>query len=429
MMAYWTKDKTELIYNAEPFEQVRNVAFSVEHPVRREVAYAFAPDEGTTCAYASALYDDQTGTYFLYYRGNPPEGEFACVVQSTDGIHFTRPVLGLFEVAGSKQNNVVMNVHCHNFAPFIDTNPACLPAERFKAVGGMMPDGLWIFVSPDGLHWRQVQEAPSITDGRFDSLNTAFFDNETGVYRCYSRYLIGDEETGFRAIQSCTSPDFIHWSAQTPNAYPKDTAPRNLYTNATRPVPGAEHLYAAMPMRFCPTRKKVAEHPYDGVSDALLMFSRDGVSWEFPPDQPLIAPGLCEREWTQRNFMVAAGMVEVGGEHSFYAADHYCWDDTRLSRYTLPHHRFAAAHSEDGTLVTAPFVCAGESVELNYRTSAAGTLTVAVLDEQGNPYPGSERELYGNELAATVPLPPVQGRTVRLSLRLQEAWLYAVTLR
>ncbi len=41
----------------------------------------------------------------------------------------------------------------------------CLAGSRLSA-----------FVSPDAIHWREMQEEPTITDGAFDSPNLAFWD-------------------------------------------------------------------------------------------------------------------------------------------------------------------------------------------------------------------------------------------------------------
>jgi hypothetical protein len=66
-----------------------------------------------------------------------------CVVEGDDGIHFTRPRLGLIEAGGTKDNNVIWRgVESHNFAPFLDPNPAA---------------------RPDGIHWRNMKPEPVIT--------------------------------------------------------------------------------------------------------------------------------------------------------------------------------------------------------------------------------------------------------------------------
>jgi len=82
----------------------------------------------------------------LYYRGSNNEGadfhQVTCYAQSRDGVTFTRPSLGLFEWEGSKDNNIVWTGPGeHNFAPFLDENPACKPrsATRPSPVGRWSP--------------------------------------------------------------------------------------------------------------------------------------------------------------------------------------------------------------------------------------------------------------------------------------------------
>ena len=59
-----------------------------------------------------------------------------CYAESQDGIHWTRSELGIYEVCGTKDNNVVLarSRGCHNLAPFIDANPNCPADQRYKAV-------------------------------------------------------------------------------------------------------------------------------------------------------------------------------------------------------------------------------------------------------------------------------------------------------
>ena len=52
--------------------------------------------------------------YLMYYRGLPvlaggTEDECTCYAESRDGIHWVRPNLGLYEVHGTRENNVVLH--------------------------------------------------------------------------------------------------------------------------------------------------------------------------------------------------------------------------------------------------------------------------------------------------------------------------------
>ena len=67
------------------------------------------PWEGLFCGYVTVLHDGDK--FRLYYRGMPKAGgdgkadEVACYAESSDGRNWTKPNLGLFEVAGTRENN------------------------------------------------------------------------------------------------------------------------------------------------------------------------------------------------------------------------------------------------------------------------------------------------------------------------------------
>lgn len=105
----------------------KDVALKLHEPVRREIVLATdQPWEGPTSAYFSVIQDGRKVR--LYYRGSATVSDhsveqFTCVAESEDGIHFTRPRVGLIDFAGSKENNIVWRgVESHNFAAFLATS-------------------------------------------------------------------------------------------------------------------------------------------------------------------------------------------------------------------------------------------------------------------------------------------------------------------
>ncbi|OPZ80827.1 MAG: hypothetical protein BWY76_03239 [bacterium ADurb.Bin429] len=415
--------------------------------MKREVVFiADQPWENHWTGYYSVVQDGDK--IRLYYRGaSEADGngwEPTCYAESSDGITFARPKLGLVDFNGNTANNIIWRgVISHNFAAFLDTNPAADPAARYKALGGLGFEhaGLYALGSADGIHWSLLRETPVMTEGAFDSQNIAFWDARIGAYRSYSRYIFPTEETQwFRAIQSCTSEDFLTWTTPVPNAY--DVPHEEFYTNATVSCPGAEHIYLSFPKRFLPTRHKVLAHESPGVSDAVFMTSRDGVHWDRTFREAWVRPGRDERNWTQRSNMTAWGIAETApDEFSLYISEHYSWPDNRLRRLTVRKHGFASVHGgvPGGEMVTRAFTFTGSQLHLNYATSAAGSLRCELQREDGVPIRGFTLAdfppLYGDEIDAAATwtggddLSILAGTPVRLRVALEDADLYAIQFR
>ena len=111
--------------------------------------------------------------------------------ESSDGIRWTKPNLGLFRYRGSSDNNIVLGGDGRRYlptdkwqgklgthtglgwrgdmVPFIDTSPTVRPDARYKALvrgargahqipGEYTDYGMYPFKSPDGLHWTLMSE-------------------------------------------------------------------------------------------------------------------------------------------------------------------------------------------------------------------------------------------------------------------------------
>jgi len=432
--------RLEPFVDAYLIERLDRAELRLTPPVRREIVLTLDRAwEGPASAYFTVFRDgDRTR---LYYRGYCPsdlaDQQVTCCAESNDGIHFDRPALGLYGFGGNDANNIVYKgVEAHNFAPFRDRNPAVPPDAAYKAVAGVSSK-LYAFASADGLRWRKLSPDPVLTKGAFDSLNVAFWDTQAGLYRCYSRAWTGGGYGGVRAIQSATSQDFLHWTDPIPNAYAPGVPVEHFYTNATVPHPGAPHILLSFPKRFLPERTKLAGYKEPGVSDAVFMTSRDGVSWDRTFREAWLRPGLDQRNWTQRSNMPAWGVVETGDEFSFYVSEHYDWPDNRLRRVTVPRNRIAGIHAgaEGGSCLTRPLRFVGKDLFVNYSTSAGGSVVVELLDPSSAPVPGFAAEdfdpLYGDEFDAIVRwkggrLGDARVNPVRLRVRLADAELYSI---
>ena len=461
--------RLELFVDRYLLDHLKDAWLELHPPTRREIALQFdAPWEGVASGYPTVIQDGDT--YRMYFRGKTgetPDGtpdEVTCYAESPDGVHWTRPKLGLFEVGGTRENNVILGTEfgpvTHNFTPFIDTRPGVPPAERFKGFGRLFrmaghrsTDGLIGLASADGIHWKKMADK-AIIDHSVHPLNTdtaqscAFWSEMEQRYVCYIRSWYGPgkpQHPGWagstRWISRTTSEDFATWSVAQLISF-GDAPLEHLYTNQVVPYSRAPHIYIGLPFRFVPERKAVPEHPYPGVSDGVFITSRDGLNWDRTFLEAFIRPGRDRRNWTERSNAAARGIVSTApDELSIYWTEHKGHPTSRLRRGTLRMDGFASVHAgyAGGEVLTHPLRFAGSGLVLNYATSAVGSVRVEVQDEDGRPIPGytlaESPEMYGDEIEGVVcwqdgtSVAALAGRPVRLRLVLRDADVYTLRFR
>lgn len=84
----------------------------LHEPVRHEIVLTTAPTNPGKDRPAATSPPLGCEKGRLYYRGSAggsdhSDAQVTCFVESEDGIHFTRPKLGLIEAGGTKDNNVI----------------------------------------------------------------------------------------------------------------------------------------------------------------------------------------------------------------------------------------------------------------------------------------------------------------------------------
>jgi hypothetical protein len=423
---------------------------------------------------------------------------YLCYAESDDGIRWRRPELGLHEFRGSKANNIVIpsgrvggvDVETNSPAVFKDENPAAAADARYKAfLFSRTPRGLLAFKSPDGIHWSPMSPRPVITDGSFDSQNLAFWDGVRGEYRAYWRFFskgtAGSPYVGVRAIRTATSKDFLNWENQADLSY-VDSPPEHLYTNQVKPYHRAPHLLVGFPVRYIEPelgqaaaddarepagpdrvrqwspsmralpepgpremRAKASERYGSALSETLLMAGRDGVTFK-RWNEAFIRPGP-EREgtWNYGHLFGGWHLVETKSalagapnELSFYATESY-WTghSSILRRYTLRLDGFVSVEAplSGGEVITRPVSFRGRHLELNFATSAAGSVRVEIQDLDGKPLPGFALDdcpqVFGDAIGRPVTwtkgsdVRAIAGRPVRLRFELKDADLFAFQFR
>jgi hypothetical protein len=384
--------------------------------------------------------------------GNP--GEITCYAESCDGHEWNLPDLGLYEVATSYDkkywnisNNIILADQppfSHNFSPFLDLRPGLDKQERYKALAGTEGldhrGGLHAFVSADGIRWHKKSAQPVIPydpawSDAFDSQNVSFWSEAEEQYVCYFRTW-ATPHGKLRTISRTTSPDFEHWTRPVPTN--PNLPGEHLYTNQTHPYFRAPHIYIALPSRY--TAGQVDTHKVAssmrGSTDILFMSTRAGTShYERIFTEAFIRPGPDAERWGDRANYVALNVVPTGPtEMSIY-------HNISGHRYVLRIDGFASvrAKNTEGELLTKPLVFKGESLRLNYSTSAAGSVQVEIQDKNGNVIPGFALSdmvpRFGDELDATMiwgtsgDLSRLSARPVRLRLVLKDADVFALRFR
>ncbi len=446
----------------------------LKQPVPAGIAVRFDdPWEGPLAFYSTVFKDGDK--YRLYYRGLYGKVGTTCYAESLDGIHWTKPELGLVSIDGSTKNGVILP-SSGQFCPFIDRRPGVPDSERYKANsrGPEDPHALIGYVSADGLRWRQIQEEPIVPMAlvnNFDSQNVMFWSEVEKQYVLYARHMEG----GRRATARATSPDFRNWSQQTLMTYSDTgttTPSAQFYTNQTQPYFRAPHIYISLPARILfadegsinreddieaarrqaltvtpELREFVIEHMKPmgtrgtgDRSDAVLMTSRAGTTrFDFTLRESLIRPGIGINNWTTRTNYPVCGVVQTGPEEmSLYVQRDYGQKTAHLERMTLRLDGFASLNApyQGGEMLTHPLKFSGSRLEINYSTSAAGGLRVEIQDAQGQPIPGFSLaecpEILGDEIQRIVSwevgsdVSSLAGKTVRLRFVMKDADLYSI---
>ena len=445
----------------------------LHHPVPREVVLVSdRPWEGNGLNYVTVFQDGDL--YKMYYRGGEYDRgvtsmheQVYCLATSRDGIHWERPSLGLVKFGGSKDNNILLTEKdkalgyiCHNFSPFLDTNPDASKLERYKAVGG---GPLFALVSADGVHWRKATDTPIITKGAFDSQNLAFWDSVRGEYRAYHRQFRNGRdvmtETSARFSSGWTEPVFLEYSPGRGG---------ELYTNQITPYKRAPHIFLGFPTRYedrglNPATRHLPQWDYrqlrskgsrregTAVTEGLFMSSRDGAHFHVF-QEAFVRPGLRTRDsWFYGDNYQNNGLVVTRSTLAEDAPDElsmYLTESTlqngkpgKLRRYTIRMDGFVSINApmKGGRVISKPIRFFGSQLSLNCSSSARGGVRVGLTNLQGKPLPGYSLEncpwIYGDFLDRTVEwiqsgevtddLGSTAGQPVKLVFELKDADLFS----
>ena len=470
--------RRELFVDRFLINRMENTILKLHEPVSGGVAIRLdQPWEGPANFGSCVL--RHGGKFLLYYRAmtltKGDESGVLCVATSDDGAKWTKPKLGLVERAGRRDTNVVTDDAGQPLMiwPWLDTRPGVPETERLKALvsepvsgekhtafkdpGG--PKRLVLWSSADGFTFRKLARQPEIISklrNCFDGGNTMFWSDAEQQYVLYYRWMDADDGQVRRTIARTTSRDFFTWSEPVPMTY-GNTPREQFYTNNTEPYFRAPHLYLALPARFMESRRVVTDEQVKAIglktsqghfygndcSDAVLMTSRAGsTQYDRTFMETFVRPGPGASNWVSRTNYPLTGLHPSGpGQMMFFVSRHYMQDSWHIERLLLRTDGFASVTApwSGGEMVTKPFRFAGKELEINYRTSAAGSIRVEIQDPNGTPLQGFAvadcPELIGDEIERIVSwkggsdLSKVTDQPVRLRFAMKDAELFAIRFR
>ncbi len=450
--------RRELFVDRALVDEARGVEFRLGTAVDAGPVIHFnQPWEGRFCGYTTIL--QEASLYRMYYRGVPTAGndgndaESTCYAESLDGKTWKRPTLNLFEVHGQRRNNVILAhsaPYSHNFSPMLDQRPGVDASERFKALAGVHKTGLMAFVSADGLRWKKLRAQPVFPPPSafsLDSQNISFWSAAERQYVLYFRTWKKIGNTNYRWVSRATSDDFLTWSPPVEISY-GDAPPEHLYTNQTAPYFRAPHIYAGICARFMPGRQIVSQAQaaelrvdpqyFKDCSDAVLVTSRGGASCTRTFMEAFLRPGVGLENWVSRSNYPALNLVQTSpSTMSFYVNRNYGQPTANLQRYELRLDGLASIRAgyQGGELLTKPLQFEGSRLELNFSTSAPGSVRVELQDAAGHPLPGHSladaKELIGDEIGRVYAwksgesVAALKGQPVRIRFVLKDADIYA----
>lgn len=351
------------------------------------------------------------------------EEKFGCYFESTDGKTWTRPVLGLVEHDGSKENNLFD-------APggYIFIDPSAPEAERYKSVWAARTDSeviekyrqrgrpLSVYateedpgrfhsiraaVSPDGFRWTELVEPISVEVS--DTQIIAYYDPQMKKYVMFTRaQLLGPRAQGAprpegrmhdflgrRAIGRAQSDNFREFPLSELIIQPgADMAPTDTYyTNCKTTIPGAPDQHLLFPAIY---------HQADDTTSIELFSSNDSKVWTKVPGSPLLKTNVFGA-WDGGCVFAFPHLVELPDgtwalPYTGYVYPHKyprgAWGyDVGLA--TWPKGRLVALEApEDGEFATVAFLPPGRKLLINAVTERAGSIQIEVCDIDGKPLPG-----------------------------------------
>lgn len=385
----------------------------------------------------------------------------AAYAESTDGLTWTKPDLGLVSFHGSKHNNLIDVGGTWGFVNLKvlrdDSDPD--PARRYKMtthvyfrdqrrLGTLLP-----FVSADGLRWQPVKDVkPLKAELRKEDLFLpgVHFEPCGGFYQWDGQYIICGQNAmnatrpyQGRVSRSYRSADFVNWSSTSTLAFVR--TPQHDTLGPGRSLEGEQcHEGISVWNRGSVLLGLVGQwhgaREWKDVSvDLGFVISTDGLTFREPAHEWTILQHGDDGQWDQGGVIQGQGFENIGEQTFLYYG---AWDPRATGGQpqprggvgiaTLPRDRFgdlvvetAGQGPGDYQLpqVTNEFITTSIAVHHpRIFVNAAGlsplaTLRIEALDHREHPIPGTTTVVQHSGFQTPVEWPPVVQLPERLRLR------------
>ncbi len=330
-------------------------------------------------------YDPRDHTFKMWYLA--ATGVFTGYATSKNGIHWTRPKLGLTRLGDNLLN--LEPIQRDSSTVWLDLD-AVDPKQRFKMM--YYRRGLVMRVSADGIHWSK----PLGRRGRAGDRSTFFFNPFRKVW-VYS--IRGFEKNVGRCRYYGESPKFgvPRWKnyRELPRWACADSLDRVKKVKYVDERPDLYNLdatpYESLMLGLFTIHAKAADAGRPKINYVTLGYSRDGFHWHRPDRRPFLDVSNDKNAWNYGNVQSAGGGCLVMGDKLYF----YCSgrnsrrkkDDgtggsTGLAILRRDGFVSMDAGPKGGTLTTRPIKFSGKRLFVNV-DAPKGVLRVELLDADG----------------------------------------------
>lgn len=367
--------------------------------------------------------------------------------ESTDGIHWTKPDLGLVAFNGNKRNNLVEFSPKPNFALTMPLYVAVLyepsdpnPTRRYKmALYGrfyttdhkLSGATIYPYFSADGLHWNLAVPAPQggVFTAAEEPLHIRRIFEIGGLYKFDGLYYVAGQELwddvampngkkAGRMMITHWSSDFVHWSKGSAISFMR-YGYRSIEQNMNEAHEPAAVWNRNNVLLGTYGMWQGAKNIQDRRMPLGFLISNDGIHFREPqPDFALLEPGPTGA-WDQHGLIHGQGFENVGDQTYIYYGT---WDlsdkgdppgGIGLAMIRRDGFGYLSVRRDgEALLTTIPinFVTGISHVLLNADGLGKDAIVrVELLDKQGNKVPGYSATVMQSGVA--VPVHWVHGST------------------